>query len=207
VPEVGPILEDAAELQARARHLRFSLGNTGRRLSELEGEIARRQQAQRLMGFDALYLAAHFSRDGLPEIESPYELEPGEVAYLATGAALASPRPGGPYESPGTGTVPPAEFTGVPHWMGAFREGQAPVDPAGMEPGTMLLTSQRLAFAGANESAAIWLDSAVDIDIYQDAIAVLHMTSARPMILRLAAPREVAFYINWAVRQPALEER
>jgi hypothetical protein len=200
VPDVGPILAEAAELAAEGGRLRASLESLAPQLSELAEEIARREQAERLMGFDALHLAAWFTRHGMPEMESAYELEAGESAYLEMDAVLARPSPGAPYRSPGAGTVPPAAWTGIQFWMGAFRQGSAPVDPASAEPGTLLLTSQRLAFAGAGGSVAIWLESAVDMDVYQDAIAVMHMDAARPMILRVRSPREVAFFINWALR-------
>lgn len=205
VPDVPPILEEAAELRARARHLRFSLASVTQRLGAVEREIADREAAQQLMGFDSLHLAACFSRFGIPTIESPYELESGEVAHLVTEAALARPPFGFRNETGGTGTVPSPASTGLPHWMGTLRDRAAPAGEGGHEPGVLLLTSHRLAFAGSGVSVAIWLDSAVDMDVYRDGIAILHVGAERPMILRVAGPRQLAFSINWAIRQSPVE--
>src|SRR5262249_7992520 len=59
----------------------------------------------RHMGFDALRLAADFALHGLPVVDCPYLLAPGELAHLVTGATLVEPT------GPGGGTragVPPA---------------------------------------------------------------------------------------------------
>jgi hypothetical protein len=155
------------------------------------------------MGFDSIHLAASFARYGLPEIESPYELENGEVAYAAVEASRVRMRPGSRYVVAGAGAMPSPAFTGLPSWMGAFRDRAAPAGTGETDPGVLLLTSRRLAFAGASESAAIWLDAAVDMDVYRDAIAVHHLAAERPLLLRVAAPRQVAFSINWAMRRAA----
>lgn len=47
VPDVEPILAEAVELHTRARHLRFLLVSRAGRLSEIEREIERREDAPR----------------------------------------------------------------------------------------------------------------------------------------------------------------
>lgn len=200
VPDVRPILEEAGELQARAQHLRFALASRVRRLTDLDHEIERHEQAERLMGFDSLHLAAGFARYGLPEIESPYGLEAGEEAHLATEASLAQLPPGSRYPTGGSGVVPSPAHTGIPQWMGTLRDRPAPHGAErGQDRGVLLLTSRRLAFAGGGESVAVWLDAVIDMDVYRDAVAVLHPGPRSPLVLRLAAPRQVAFYLNWAL--------
>jgi len=207
VPQVRPLLEAAAELQARARHLRFSLAARVRRLTELEREIERREQARRLMGFDALHLVACFSRYGLPEIETAYELEPGEMAYLAADAALGRQPSRSLSLTRAARVVPSTACTGMAHWIGAFQDRMAPVGEGEHDPGVVLLTSHRLAFAGARDSVAIWLDAVTDMDVFLDAIAVQHLGAEKPMVLHVAAPGQVVFYINWAMQRAAVEER
>lgn len=202
VPDVEPILAEAVELHARARHLRFSLVSRAGRLSEIEREIERREDAERLMGFDSFHLAARFARFGIPEIESPFDLEAGEAAYLTTEALLAQPSSESPYVVSGDGVIPPSACTGIPDWMGAFLDRPAPVGGGQLDPGVVLLTNRRLAFAGVGDSAAIWLDAVADIDVYEDGIAVLHAGAPRRMILNVPAPRELAFYVNWAMVRP-----
>lgn len=207
VPDVEPILEQAAELQARARHLRSSLASIARRLSDLDREIQLREQAERIMGFDSLHMAVHYSRYGLPLIDSPFELEAGEEAYLATDASLARLPAGSRYTRSGPGFTPSADHTGIHPWIGALRDRPAPAG-TGTDSGVLFLSSLRLAFAGRAESVAIWLDAMVDMDVYRDAIAVVHLGADSPIILRVPAPRQVAFHINWAMRSAlALERR
>lgn len=202
VPDVEPILAEAVELLSRARRLRFSLVSRAGRLNEIEREIERREEAERIMGFDSLHLAACFARYGIPEIECPYELEAGEAAYLTTEAQLARPPSESPYLVRTEGVIPPAAWTGVPHWMGAFLDRRVPLGGGGLDPGIVLLTSLRLAFVGAGGSEAIWLDMVADMDVYQDGIAVLHAGAPRRMILGVPAPRQLAFYLNWAKVRP-----
>ena len=205
VPGVEPILEEAAELEARARHLRLSLGSVALRLTDLEQEIQRREEAERVMGFDSLHMVAHCSRYGLPMIESPFELDAHELAYLAVEASLVRLPAASRYTSSGGGVVPSAAHTGIQHWVGAFRDRLAPAG-AGDEPGVLFLSNRRLAFAGGGGSVAIWLDALVDMDVYRDAIAVIHLGAGSPIVLRVAAPRQVAFFVNWALRSALAQE-
>jgi hypothetical protein len=201
VPDVGPLLEEATELQARARHLRLSLASVALRLTDLEGEIRRRDQAQQVMGFDSLHMVAHYARHGMPEIESPFELETGEAAYLTLDASLTRPPPGSRYVSRGSGHVPSADHTGIQHWIGVFRDASAPAGPGdAADAGILFLSNLRLAFAGGVESRAIWLETLVDMDVYRNALAVIHLGPESPLVLRTAEPRLVAFSVNWAMR-------
>lgn len=201
VPDVAPLLEEAADLQARARHLRFSLSSIALRLADLDREIGRREQAARVMGFDSIHMVSRMTEHGLPEIESPFELEGGEAAYLALPASLARPPSGSSYVSRGAGLVPPADLTGIQHWLGAFRDAPAPIASApDVDAGVLFLSNLRLAFAGGAGSSAIWLDALVDMDVYRDAVAVFHLGAENPLLIQVTEPRLVAFYVNWAMR-------
>lgn len=201
VPDVEPLLEEAAELQARAQQLRFELAVGSARLADLDREIHLREQADQVMRFDSLHMVAYFSMYGLPAIQSPFELEAGEVAYLATEASLGRMPPGSRYTSSGAGLTPSVAHTGIRHWVGCFRDRGAPSSAlAGADPGVFVLSNQRLAFIGRRESVAIGLDAVVDMDVYNDAIALLHLGHEGPVFLVAPAPRQLAFHINWAIR-------
>jgi hypothetical protein len=203
VPDVEPLLEEAAELQARAQQLRFELATVSSRLADLDREIHLREQAEQVMRFDALHMVAYFSLYGLPAIQSPFELEVGEVAYLATEASLGRMPAGSRYSSSGAGLTPSVVHTGLRHWIGSFRDrGAPPAALAAADPGVFVLSNQRLAFIGRRESVAIALDAVMDMDVYNDAIALMHLGQDGPIFLVVPAPRQLAFHLNWALRSP-----
>ena len=200
VPDVAPLIEEATELQARAERLRVALAATSSRLAELNQEIAMREQADQSMGFDSLYLAANFTQHGLPAIRSPFQLEAGELAYLATDAELARVPMGTQLATSGPGYDVPVTHSGIRHWIGDIRSRSAlqqSVTP--IDRGTLVVSSLRLVFIGGAESVALPLVAVVDIEVYADAIAVSRLGTDEPEIFMVTAPRQVAFYLNWAI--------
>jgi hypothetical protein len=199
VPDVEPHLEQAAELQARAETLRATLASVDARLSAMDREIRLREDTERHMGFDSVHVAAWFHLHGLPSVESPYEAEAGEVAHFSVGATMVQApanfqRPGG--QAPEV----PVAYTGIRHWVGAFRDQAAPVQGRERsDVGTLVISNLRLAFVGRSESVGISLNGVVDVDIYTDAIAVFQLGRWQPTFFFVTAPRQVAFYLNWAV--------
>ena len=155
---------------------------------------------ERQLGFDSLHLAAHFRLHGLPAIEVPFPLQAGEVAHLATGAALARMPPGRrPSGGPGT-RVPAVAHTGVHQWVGGLLDRAAPGQ--GAQPGdrgTLVVTNQRLAYVGTAEPVDVPLAAVVDVDVYADAVAVFRLGREVPDLILTGEPRQVAFYLNWAL--------
>jgi hypothetical protein len=198
VPDVGPLLERAEQLRAWTESLRQTLTGAAGRLAALEHEIRLREEAERRMGFDSLHLAGYFRLHGLPAIERPMTLEAGEVAHLAVPATLVR-TPSGLRRGGGSGNVPIA-YTGINPWVGVLRPSRAPrpaVEQA--DAGTLVVTSRRLAFVGAAQPLAVPLASVVDVDVYEDGIAVLSLGRESPDLLLVTAPRQVVFYFNWAL--------
>jgi hypothetical protein len=197
VPDVEPVLEAAASLQQRATQLRAELDAELARLAQLDREIQLREEAQRFFGFDALHLAAHFRAHGLPVVQSPAGLAPGEAAHLALDAALAQP-----VRMSAPGAAAPIVQAGVQHWIGTFRGGSAPV--AGGQPldaGTLIVTGQRILFAGRAGSIAVPLEAMLAIDVYDDGLAVLQLGREAGDVFLVPDPRLVAFYANWIAEQ------
>ncbi len=198
VPDVGPLLAEAAELRARAGGLHGWAASIVSRMEAVAQEIRLREEAVRHMGFDSLHVAADFRVHSMPAVACPFELPPGEVAHLVTGATLAELPPGG-VRGAGGAAVPVAH-TGLRHWIGSFRNRPAPVaalDPA--DSGTLVVSSLRLLFASGRESVVIWLDGVLDMYVYDDGIAVSSLGREAPHLLLLAAPKPAAFCINWAI--------
>jgi hypothetical protein len=197
VPDVEAVLEEAAALQGRAQELRSALESEGARLAQLDHEIRLREDAHRRLGFDSLHLAAHLRARGMPVVQSPVELGPGEAAHLALDAALARPvhlAPPGPGADGGAALA----HTGVHHWIGTFRSGPAPEAGGGpVDTGVLVVTSQRILFAGRSGTAAVPLDAMLAMDVYDDGLAVLQLGREAADVFLVPDPRLVAFYANW----------
>jgi hypothetical protein len=200
VPDVGPLLESANELQARAEGLHAAAASVATGLDALVREIAQREEAERHLGFDSLHLAAYFHLYGLPPIEDPVGLEADEVAHLATGATLARPLRATPGAGADTSHRVPVAYTGVRHWVGSVRGRAAPVaatDPGSA--GTLVISNRRLLFAGSRDSLSVPLTSLIDVDVFTNGIAVFSLGRPGKDLLLLTSPRQVTFYLNWAI--------
>jgi hypothetical protein len=197
VPGVEATLEHAAALQGRADELRAVLESEQALLAQLEHEIRLREDAQRHVGFDSLHLAAYLRAHGMPVVECPIELGPGEVAHLTRDAALAPPAHVTPPGPDGGGGAALAH-TGIHHWIGTLRGGRAPV--AGGRPvdtGVLAVTNRRIVFAGHGGSIAVPIDAVLAMDVYDDGLAVLQLGREAADLFLVADPRIVAFYANW----------
>jgi hypothetical protein len=197
VPDVEAALEEAAVVHRRAEELRSALESEQGRFTQLDHEVRLREDAQRRLGFDSLHLAAHLRAHGMPLVQSPVELGPGEAAHLALDAALAPPvhltAPG-----PGADGGAAVAHTGIQHWIGTFRSGPAPV--AGSVPadtGVLVVTSRRIVFAGRAGTVAVPLDAMLAMDVYDDGLSVLQLGREAADLFLVPDPRLVAFYANW----------
>ena len=200
VPDVHPLLEQATELHARAEGLRAALTAASSRLGALAREIRMREEADRRMGFDSLYLAALFQIHGPPAILSPLQTEAEEVAYLATQAVLARVAAGNSNARRVSKDGVSVAYAKIRRRFGALRNRSA--SHQGVEPidsGTLVVSSRRLAFIGGTEWVAVPLDAVTDVDVYTDAIAVSRLGGEEPDFFLVDAPRQVAFYLDWAM--------
>jgi hypothetical protein len=197
VPDVEPALEEAAALRGRADELRSELESELARLAQLDHEVRLREDAWRRLGFDSLHLAAHLRAHGMPVVASPIEMGPGESAHLALSAALAPPvhltAPG-----PGADGGAALAHTGIHHWIGTFRSGPAPVPGGGpVDTGVLVVTGQRIVFAGRSGTSAVPLEALLAMDVYDDGLAVLQLGRDAADVFLVPDSRLVAFYANW----------
>ena len=193
VPDAEKLLTESFELHSRASALRAASSAAEDQAAALNKELQARDEAARQMGFDALHLAAYFRSQGIPAVESPAELQRGEVAHLCAGAILSR----SPLGVRLPGATPPAAHTGVRFWLGTFRSGLMPALPP-LDTGTLTVSNRFLHFTGASQAYATPLDNLVEIDVYGDALAVLALGRESADFYRVTAPRQVAFYLNWA---------
>ncbi|HKA48212.1 MAG TPA: hypothetical protein VKK19_01325 [Candidatus Dormibacteraeota bacterium] len=193
VPDAEALVAEVFELQTHVGKLRAACAAAEGQLSAIAGEVHARDEAARQMGFDALHLAAHFRAYGLPAVETPAGLAPGEVAHLCVGAAVARGATG--VRLPGV--TPAVAHTGARFWLGTFRSG--PMPPlAPIDSGSLTVSNRFLHFTGASEAFATPLDNLVEVDVYADAVGVVALGRESMDFYRVAAPRQVVFYVNWA---------
>lgn len=195
-PGVAPLLNEIGELETRTAALRTALVSASPRLAAMSQEVELRTAAWRRMGFDALYLAASFSLHGPPGIQCPFDTVPGEVVYLSSDALLARME-AGPRR---TGPVVPIQHSGIPNWVGTIQGRPAPTKALSpRDQGLLVVSSHRLAFAGRRESLQVSLRDVVWLDAYLDGVAVTRRNADGPDFYSVEAPRQVAFYLNWAM--------
>lgn len=196
VPDVGPMLVEAGELEAYADQLHDALSTALPRLGALSREVSLRSESWRRMGFDALYLAAHLTLNPPSPIRCPIDLEPGELVYLSTEATLARMAAA----ARRAGSRVPVEQTGITHWVGSLHDRPAAPDAlVRHDEGTVVVTSYRLAFVGPRESLEVPIHEVLDLEVYLDGIAVARLGAEEPDFVGVRSPRQVAFYVNWAM--------
>ena len=69
---------------------------------------------------------------------------------------------------------------------------------APFDSGSMTVSNRFLHFTGATQTFAMPLDNLVEVDFYADAVGVVALGRESTDYYRVAAPRLLAFYLNWA---------
>lgn len=197
-----PVLEQARTLEAHAAEAHRAHEVCSSHAAALSQEIARREESQRHMGFDALYTAACLQRYGPPPVSSPLELKSGETAVLTATCTLARMTTRTRYVGRQAGISFPIGHTGIRYRVGSYR-GQRLEQQVlhHRETGTLVISNQRLAFVGQLNSVVVQLHRVAHVDIYDDALAIFHEGRKTPDFLFLSAPKKVAFHLNWALQQ------
>lgn len=202
IAEAGTLVAEALETETKAAATRNSATDKSAQVVAYDSEIALRAASQKQMGFDALYTVAYLATYGPPAIESPLELKRGEHAYLSVPATLSRNQTRTHYVGGSQGFSFPIGHTGIRYRVGSFH-GQ-PVSQqvlTKIDQGSLVITSHRIAFVGRLKSVVIQLDKVVHVEIYSDALAVFHEKHENPEFFLVQAPKQVVFYINWALNQ------
>lgn len=169
-------------------------------------ELNRREASEKEMGFDALYTAAYLSKYGPPAVTSPLELKRGEHALIAMPATLARNQTRTRYVGGSRGFSFPIGHTGIRYRVGSFH-GQ-PISQQVMtqvDRGSVVVTNQRIAFVGALKSIVVALPKVVHMEVYRDGLAVFHEGRENADYFMCQAPKQVLFYVNWALNESSAE--
>lgn len=163
-------------------------------------EISFRRTSQKEMGFDALYTAAYLTTYGAPDVQSPLELKKDEHAYFSVSATLSRNQTRTRFVGGSQGFSFPIGHTGIRYRVGSFH-GQ-PISQqvlTRIDSGSLVISSQRIAFIGTVKSVLIQLAKVVHIEVYDDAVAVFHEGRENPDFFLVQSPKQVVFYVNWAL--------
>jgi hypothetical protein len=201
-PDARPTLDKAQVLEADASEARRAYDSYSRHLAALGEEIQRREESLREMGFDALYTAAHLDRYGPQPVSSPLQLRTGEVAVTAVPCTLARMATRTRYVGARSDLSFRIGHTGIRYRVGSYR-GQRVQHQVlrNLDTGTLVVSTQRLAFVGRVKSVVIQLRKVTHVDIYTDALAIFHEGRETADFLLLKAPKYVAFYLNWVLQE------
>ena len=202
IADAGKAASDAIDLQKAAAEATSAASVKSAEAAAYSAEINRREASEKEMGFDALYTAASLSKNGPPVITSPIELKRGEHALLAVPATLARSQTRTRLVGGSRGFSFPIGHTGIRYRVGSFH-GQ-PVSQQVMtqvDRGTVVVTNQRIAFVGALKSVVVPLPKVVHLEVYNDGLAVFHEGRENADYIMCKAPKQVLFYVNWALNQ------
>jgi hypothetical protein len=201
-PDAMPMLNEVRRLEDEAAELHSRSEAAAGRAGVLKQEVAQRDAAQRQMGFDALYAAAYLARFGPQAVSSPLQLKAGEVAVISVPCTLARMTTRSQYVRGSRGIRVPVGHTGIAFRVGAYRGHRVQQQVLRhLDKGTLVVSTQRLAFIGRLKSVVIQLRRVTNVDIYNDALAVFHEGRETADFLLVDAPKQVAFYLNWTLQR------
>lgn len=202
IADAARAASDALDLERAAGEATTAASAKSSEAAAYSGEISRREASEKEMGFDALYTAAYLSKYGPPATSSPLELKRGEHALLAMPATLARNQTRTRYVGGSRGFSFPIGHTGIRYRVGSFH-GQ-PISQqvmAQVDRGSVVVTDQRIAFVGASKSVVVPLPKVVHVEVYNDGLAVFHEGRENADYIMCKAPKQVLFYVNWALNQ------
>lgn len=190
----------AAGSNAQADAVDAQIEQTRNSIAAMNGEIKRRQEAVRAMGFDSLYEAAVLQTSGPAPVQSPLIAKSGEIAILAVAATLSRMVTRTHYVGGSSGFSFPIGHTGIRYRVGTFR-GQPMQQQAltKLDGGTFVVSNQRLAFVGQTKSVSIPLGKILHLELYTDALAVFQEGKENPDFYMMAQPGRALFLINWEI--------
>jgi len=200
IAEAAALIAEASELEQSAEQFKSVAAQKSMQVTVYDHEISLRRTSQKEMGFDALYTAAYLTTYGAPDVQSPLELKKDEHAYLSVSATLSRNQTRTRFVGGSQGFSFPIGHTGIRYRVGSFH-GQ-PISQqvlTRIDSGSLVISSQRIAFIGTLKSVLIQLVKVVHIEVYNDAVAVFHEGRENPDFFLVQSPNQVVFYVNWAI--------
>jgi hypothetical protein len=200
IADAAALIAEASELEQSAEQFKSVAAQKSMQVTVYDQEISLRRTSEKEMGFDALYTAAYLTKYGAPDVQSPLELEKDEHAYLSVAAGLSRNQTRTRFVGGSQGFSFPIGHTGIRYRVGSFHG--HPISQqvlTKIDSGSLVVSSQRIAFLGTLKSVLIPLVKVVHIEVYDDAVAVFHEGRENPDFFLVQSPKQVVFYVNWAL--------
>src|SRR5579859_491086 len=188
----------AADLESQASALDAQIQGAEAWAAACDGEVGRRQEAIKAMGFDSLYEAAVLQTSGPSSVGCPLVLKKGEQAYLSIPATLARMVTRTHYVGGSSGFSFPILHTGIRYRVGSFRG--EPVHQEALtklDAGTFVVTNQRVAYVGRTKATSVALPKVMHVEVYNDGLSIAREGKENPDFYLMSNPKHAVFLVNW----------
>jgi hypothetical protein len=202
LPNADVIAFQATAADTQAKEVASQAAKSAATAASVNAELQRRDDAQREMGFDSLYLAAYTSTYGPQPVQSPLVLKRGEKACVSVAATLSRQQTRRQWVGGSQGFSFPIGHTGIRYRVGSFHG--HPVEQqflAKLATGSLVVTNQRVAFIGGTKSLSTPLSKLLHVQCYTDGLAIFQEGRENPDFYLMPQPKYVLFFINWFLNQ------
>ncbi len=202
LPEIDSIRGQAVAAETQAKELEQQAASLSTAASTANGELTRRTDAEREMGFDAPYVAAYLKTYGPQDVASPLIVKRGERACLVAPATLARNQTRRQWVGGSQGFSFPIGHTGIRYRVGSFHG--HPIEQQSLtklDTGSLVITNQRLAFIGQVKSTSVPFAKLLHVESYSDGLAVFLEGRENPDFYLTAQPKYALFMMNWFLSQ------
>ena len=204
IGDIGPIREQALAAESQALEAEKHAEFISTAAIVANEEIKRRSDAERDLGFDGPYLAAHLKTYGPQDVESPLILKRGERACWVAPASLARNQTRRQWVGGSQGFSFPIGHTGIRYRVGSFHG--HPIEQQSLtklDTGRLVVSNQRIAFIGQTKSTSIPFAKLLHVECYSDGVAVFQEGRENPDYYLTGQPKYALFMINWFLNQAA----
>jgi hypothetical protein len=202
--DVGPLREQALAAESQALEAEKHAEFISTAATAANEEIKRRSDAERDLGFDGPYLAAHLKTYGPQDVESPLILKRGERACWVAPASLARNQTRRQWVGGSQGFSFPIGHTGIRYRVGSFHG--HPIEQQSLtklDSGRLVISNQRIAFIGQTKSTSVPFAKLLHVECYSDGVAVFQEGRENPDFYLTGQPKYALFMINWFLNQAA----
>lgn len=197
LPAATALTEHALAISPDVEELHAKSSSAAARFQALSDEIIRRRQAVDTFGFDSEFLAANLAAGKADKVESPLLLKAGEQAFLSVPATLARHRSRTTFVGSSQGVSIPVGH-GVRFRTSGFAGHPVVKDEVvEVDRGTLVLTSQRIAFVGEAKSISFPLTKLVNLHEYSNGLGMGREGKESPEIFLFEQPHRAVVYLDW----------
>ncbi len=199
IGEADTALQLAKTNSAQSTELAALSSQAAQDAEKMESESKRRKAVVAKLGFDALGIEADLDLNGIRPVVTGIVLKPKEVAAIQVQATLCRYATKTHYVGGSHGLSIPLGH-GFRYRVSSFQG--HPVQSqslAQVDQGQLIVTNQRLVFAGQRKDVATPLAKLVAVEAYADGFGIGREGKESRDVYLVARPAEVLLYLNWVV--------